>query len=516
MQDGTRSEARQTMAAFAVIALAALLQRHLVMPNPDVAWLLTVAQKWLDGAKLYVDVLETNPPASIWLYAPFELLARLTSLRAETLVDGAFLIAAAMSSLSAGAWVGHDHAAPRWMVRALTFAILALLPASCFGEREHAALIAFLPLMAIARQRADGKQVAWEVSLPASMLVGFVACLKPHFILALGLTSVAAAVAARSLRPIFNAENLIGAALFLAYVASTALLYPEFWRDMLPVSNQLYLPARLPVVALLYGNLPLIAAEALVVAGYVASLRRSLIHSRAMIVGGAAMLGFLLVAIVQGKGWPYHFYPALGLLILMTGTAALDDLRNVARTRFIATSATMLFAVQFWQLFNTGLDMRSYLDRMRAIDPHPRMASLASDFALGFPAVRTLQGTWIGRSFSRWIPYHVFGLSQEPGFDRGKLEAFHALEEQDRAGFIEDLRKGRPTLILVERRPFDMFAWATKDERLAKVLTCYEAADRILVGELDTPKSHGLDVELYRPRAGMTDAQREIGCAPHP
>ena len=61
-----------------------------------------------------------------------------------------------------------------------------------------------------------------------------------------------------------------------------------------------------------------------------------------------------------------------------------------------------------------------------------------------------------------------------------------------------------------------MFAWATKDERLAKVLTCYEAADLILVGELDTPKSHGLDVELYRPRAGMTDAQREIGCAPHP
>ena len=106
MQDETRSDAMRTAAGFAVIALAAMLQRHLVMANPDVAWLLTVAEKWLDGSRLYVDVLETNPPASVWLYVPFVQLARLTSLRAETLVDIVFIAAAALSAFSVGIWTG--------------------------------------------------------------------------------------------------------------------------------------------------------------------------------------------------------------------------------------------------------------------------------------------------------------------------------------------------------------------------------------------------------------------------
>ena len=34
----------------------------LLRVNVDVAWLLTVGEKMLDGQRLYVDILETNPP----------------------------------------------------------------------------------------------------------------------------------------------------------------------------------------------------------------------------------------------------------------------------------------------------------------------------------------------------------------------------------------------------------------------------------------------------------------------
>jgi hypothetical protein len=128
------------------------------------------------------------------------------------------------------------------------------------------------------------------------------------------------------------------------------------------------------------------------------------------------------------------------------------------------------------------------------------MASLASDFATGFPAVRAVEGQWVGRSFSRWIPYHVAGLSQQPGFDPTLLPAFRAAEAADMAGFAEDLEKGRPDVIIVERRPFDFLAWAQKDARLAARLACFQPVGRKLIGDLDTPGAHGLDIELYAPR----------------
>ena len=45
-----------------VLAVAARILGHL---NADVSWLLTLSDKILDGATLYVDFIETNPPASI-------------------------------------------------------------------------------------------------------------------------------------------------------------------------------------------------------------------------------------------------------------------------------------------------------------------------------------------------------------------------------------------------------------------------------------------------------------------
>ncbi|MGH7526003.1 MAG: hypothetical protein ACREMX_04805, partial [Gemmatimonadales bacterium] len=43
---------------------------------PDTAWLLYAAERWLDGARLYVDLVEVNPPLIIWLNAIPVLVAR--------------------------------------------------------------------------------------------------------------------------------------------------------------------------------------------------------------------------------------------------------------------------------------------------------------------------------------------------------------------------------------------------------------------------------------------------------
>src|SRR5690606_30677499 len=43
---------------------------------PDTAFLLYAAERLLDGARLYVDLVEVNPPLVVWLNLPLVILAR--------------------------------------------------------------------------------------------------------------------------------------------------------------------------------------------------------------------------------------------------------------------------------------------------------------------------------------------------------------------------------------------------------------------------------------------------------
>ena len=61
--------------ALAVLAAAVVAQARFGA-IADVSWMITISEKWLDGATPYVDFVETNPPAAILLYLPPVALAR--------------------------------------------------------------------------------------------------------------------------------------------------------------------------------------------------------------------------------------------------------------------------------------------------------------------------------------------------------------------------------------------------------------------------------------------------------
>ena len=52
------------VALAAVLALVMLVASHSPQKD-DVAWLLYVARKWLGGKRLYIDLVEVNPPLII-------------------------------------------------------------------------------------------------------------------------------------------------------------------------------------------------------------------------------------------------------------------------------------------------------------------------------------------------------------------------------------------------------------------------------------------------------------------
>src|SRR5713101_5631390 len=58
------------------VTIAAIVLRLLMVTATDVSWLITLSEKVLDGTRLYVDLIEVNPPASVLLYLPAVALAR--------------------------------------------------------------------------------------------------------------------------------------------------------------------------------------------------------------------------------------------------------------------------------------------------------------------------------------------------------------------------------------------------------------------------------------------------------
>jgi membrane protein implicated in regulation of membrane protease activity len=166
-----------------LVVVLAIVLRHAVAPNLNVSWDLTVADKVLDGKRLYVDVIEVNPPATVFLYMLPALLGRLSGLPAEFFVNVLVFAAAAGSLLLAGRILGPSGVTlgPGWMLATLVAAAVLILPAVTFGEREHIALIAFLPVLATGIVRARGKTPDWPLMIAAGICGGITAIIKPYF-----------------------------------------------------------------------------------------------------------------------------------------------------------------------------------------------------------------------------------------------------------------------------------------------------------------------------------------------
>lgn len=451
------------------IGMLAILQQALVMPNADIAWLLTVADRMLDGQRLYVDVIETNPPASVYLYWPAAALARILPLRAEVIVD-AMVLAAIAGSL----WfcAGTLRALPNFTANehrrmlVSTSAILMLLPAACFGEREHIALIAVLPCLCIATLRGHAMDIPWPRIIVTGLCGGLALVIKPHFALALAPVWLLVSLTRADWRLLFAPEVLIAGTVAVAYATETLIVHPAFWSGMMPMLAAVYLPIRYPPLAFIaqFRDLMVGFAGLLTLSAWRGWKGRTDIHTLA----GLAGIGFMAATILQGKGMPYHFYPPMALALLVA--------LNVASPRpGSGPAATSLLAIALsifcWTWFNAGFDMRALIAPVKSAAPHARVLALGYDFSAGPPVARAAGGTYIGSVASQWTADNVHWLLEGPiaPDERARLEAF---EMRDRDLFVADLQT-KPDVLLVQRTPQDWLDWARRDPRFGPAFAGY-------------------------------------------
>ena len=466
---------------------AAVAVRHFVIANTDVSYAITMSEKVLDGQRLYTDLIEVNPPASTFLYLPAVVLARMFGWAPERVVDTLVFVGALVSLGITAGIIRHYRlldGLPGWSLAAFTLAVLTILPAQTFGEREHVALIAVLPALAVLAARGSGaKPLLWHCLL-AGLGAGITICIKPHFALAVGLAVTGTALYLRSWRVLFVLENWIAAAIVGAYGICIVVFYRSYITDVMPLVADLYLPVRAPFLSMLVSTPMVLWAGAILA---VFGLTRGYAFGSVLLVLLMASAGFTAAYLIQGKGWSYHSYPMLALALIALDLAATrrrfavgqagsrDGLQAVCAPLILGFVAVWSFA---W--LNIAIDARAAAAVVgRVAPPHPSLIVISDDVAIGHPLVRAVGGRWISRSFSLWVTQNAAILISAGNLDAVTARRLFAHAQADRQQLIGEIRDGKPDIILVDTRPGRIVAdnrvaswseWVQADRELSALI----------------------------------------------
>src|SRR6185312_4972006 len=223
----------------AAIVVATVLL-HLAIPLPsDVSWLISVNSRLLDGRHLYAEILETNPPMAVWLYALPAALERLTGIAAEswTILE---TIAGALLALWLGACIVGTETLR--LPLAVSAGVLLLLPVDSFAQREHFVLFGLLPWLALAWRRYESQPFQRWAPVVAGIGLALALAIKPHFALAVLAVAVLVSAHRRNWRLLLATEHWICGGLLILYGLVIVVAYPAFLTAVLPAASLLYLP----------------------------------------------------------------------------------------------------------------------------------------------------------------------------------------------------------------------------------------------------------------------------------
>jgi hypothetical protein len=459
-------------------ALVAAALRSALHTNSDVAWLLTVGEKVLDGNRLYVDLLETNPPASVLIYVPAITVGRLLEIAPEGVLDAQLFLTSFLSLALAGLLltpaVRARAASWPWLLPA-SIGIVLLLPSYNFGQREHFAVLCILPALAATAVRAHGLPVRGSLAVVAGLGLGLTVAIKPHFGLAVLLPELLLLTRSRSLRPLFRPENLVGGAVAMAYAGVVVAFFPAYLTDMLPLLRDVFLPVHYGTQLLAAPATMLWAAMGLWLLLAPKQVRRDSL----VLVAYLASTGFLAAFLIQGKGWSYQGYPSVALaLFALAATVRKKPWSLIwgggtSRLALRAACGLALAALlcHCAVSFGGGRDFAAVASAIANLTPRPKLIAVSADLSIGHPMVRHLEGQWVARACSQWITEGALLRQREDLSEpiRSRLQG-HIARDMDR--LADDIRTGRPDIVLIH---LDWLDWRKRmaSGRLAEAFAPY-------------------------------------------
>ncbi|MGB6490754.1 MAG: hypothetical protein WBF10_04820 [Methylovirgula sp.] len=465
-----------------LIVLAAVLQQAAGHLNGDDSWFLTFAEKYRDGFIPYVDISDPNPPAAFLAYLPAVLLGRVFAAPPELLVVVLTFVGAGLSSLLAGIILRRAGLLPpsaTFGALAIAAYVLLFVPAFCFAEREHIALLAFLPMVALAAARASGGRVAWQDAVLAGIGCGLACAFKPYYLLPAASIVLCSAALRRKPKLLFAPEIFAAGAVFLAYGIVIFAFFPAYLSTALPLALDVYAPLKDNLAHILAS--PLFLANFILLAALLVAALSAKLQPRTLVLA-AASAGFLATFVIQGKGWMNHAYPGIALALL-AAASLLSEPADAGRSRrvfalfvFIPALCLAPFLFATTKDFGDGEEYPGLAAAVQRVAPvHPKMTALAEQLDVGHPLVRRLGGTWIGQQNCLWVTWGARYLLRRGLASASERARLLGAMHDDEARFAADVGRGKPDILLVENK--DVETWARREPALASIFQDYRQVE---------------------------------------
>ena len=456
--------------------------------DSDVAWQLWIAGRMHDGADLYRDIIETNPPLWFWMARPVERLSALLNLRIEAVLIVAIGGVVALSLAATARLVTHVEPGRRTVLLAYAALALAAMPWMHVGQREQIVMIGAVPYAALIAARRENVVVPalLAAAIGAGAALGF--ALKHYFLLVPALLELWLLTGQtrrwRPIRPETAALLAVGA----AYAAAILLFERDFLLNIVPLLKQAYGSFAAPSLRYLFGPFALVGLGLLAVATlHVRFLKQAPFSSAALV----AAAGFAAAYFIQFKGWPYHTIPITGfaglamVALLVESSAPLRPLR-LAAPALLSLPLFLAAEEQLHPVFPSH-DLREAISGLRRGDT---VGFLTTETAI--PWSVTLQGgyDYASRYNGFWMMPAILRNEQRGSPDRRLTNLGRRIVTET----VADFACTPPRRIIVSRpRPgevsFDILPFFLRDPGFSALLLHYRATSRtsLEVYELSVP-----------------------------
>jgi hypothetical protein len=465
---------RAALYAFAFFLLAPLpwILVYFQPPlNHDAAALLHFSQRWLAGERLYVDLIDVNPPLVFILNLIPAAIAQTTPVGAPVAlmlcvlgwITWAFALSWRLLRVAPGTISGIH----RYILPPLFLFLMIAYPGPEFGQREHLMLVAALPYLLLAQARLEGRETALGLTLGVAFFAALAFALKPHFLLIPAAVELLVIVSLGLQRSLRDPVPWVLGMVFACYAAFVLLVTPAYFAVVVPLAMDEYL--RLgglgPWGVLFNSQLTASALLLVPLAGASLLVRRPLARLVAI-----AAIAATIVAMVQGKGWPYHVLPTESFVLLLGAVLlcefldaqvpAVEEKRSISLTMFLVTFMlasyymSALVRPTFWR--QAGFEHSPAGELLQRIGKEASQGPilvLSPGIYPHFPLVNYAKTKMAMRFMSMWPIQGAYESCLPDGrmfrtpaeMSRGEAFTFEAV--------AEDFNRYRPKLVIVDKEP---------------------------------------------------------------
>jgi hypothetical protein len=471
------------MAKYFTIIICAAISAYVGLHgyiNPDCGWLISATGRWLAGERLYVDVIETNPPLVIYLTAIPLLIGQKFGFNP---VDSFVVFVAALSAISAIISVSKVESKPLsyWLIFALI-----LIPAVNFGQREHFFLIFATPyFMQLFRERKP------SILLAIFAAIGF--ALKPYFLIFWLFAVLFSKV------KIFDITNFIIGFLLAGYAAYVYFCVPQYM-DLLPSLLKYYNAFALPLntvllsvgVALSFYLIPLLV--------FAVKYPKEFDYQLKFI--SALFFAAMICAVAQLKGWSNHQLPAYffgGVLALLITLKTYPKRKELWGKVIIAISALILLVQLGLGAFGnyrvaTKLNDKELSSLVEVLDMYATQGyvyNLGFDLPDLYPALNYSSAKSSSRYGHLWMLPGIYeNMQLQNGVAKFHQPGKRSDDETVLIGeIIGDIARKPPKLILVSDKEyltkqgvgfkFDFIGYLSQEEDFKRIFANYRKVSEV-------------------------------------